>query len=756
VSRKDSDSIDAISSNSRSIPPELRQSLPAPGTTDPAAKSIDDLLQEHKADAISRPLPASISDRLELLERIGEGGMSTVYKARHLVMGKVFAVKILNPHLTAKPQSLLRFQQEAKAAASLSHPNVITVHDCGVHDNHAFLIMDYLDGKSLGDVIDVEGKIPPERAIPIFIQTCDALGHAHLNSVIHRDLKPSNIMLLNDANHDDFVKIVDFGIAKLLDASEVDEKSHQNLTQTGDVFGSPLYMSPEQCTGQKLDKRSDIYSMGCLMYETLTGKPPLIGANVLETMHKQLNDTAAPIVDDKSQNTLLKRLNAIITKCLAKDRKARYQDMAELRNDLIMARDEPDGRWRAMSLAGKVQKTAKRKGRMSPLVLPAVATVVISSLLLAIARTSSEAMGRFKSYDNRSIWVFMPPNEPRSATFLEEKAALEKALKTISNDSKNPKYLEALENLARKCRKNGDWSDAALYYSKSITFMNEQAIPKLTDLMKAHSLLGICLMHQGLLKDARDEFSQSLSIFERAAIRINLDLPPLTFKEVAESLAGMLDDAETDSLKLIEIQTKMLKDKATPELDLQHMSAEKIFCSRFELADLYRRRGTKASLAKAEQQYRDTRTEFQNWFDPANLEKERAHEKLRAKEKTHNLVNQNGKAGESTANGVAQYPMHDTSEGAKWDILARADFGLALCQLRRGAYEEAERSLNGDDILKYPGALSEARQAVEKNAMAPEMEKDMRVIYLGVLWHTNPLRAALESISNSELGQQAM
>jgi serine/threonine protein kinase len=755
VSRKDSDSIDAISSNSRSIPPELRRSLPAPGTVDPAAKSIDDLLQEHKADSVSRPLPASISDRLELLERIGEGGMSTVYKARHLVMGKVFAVKILNPHLTAKPQSLLRFQQEAKAAASLNHPNVITVHDCGVHDNHAFLIMDYLDGKSLGDVIDVEGKIPPERAIPIFIQTCDALGHAHLNSVIHRDLKPSNIMLLNDANHDDFVKIVDFGIAKLLDAAEMDEKGHQNLTQTGDVFGSPLYMSPEQCTGQKLDKRSDIYSMGCLMYETLTGKPPLIGANVLETMHKQLNDTAAPIVDDKSQNRLLKRLDAIIAKCLAKDRKARYQDMTELRNDLIMARDESDARWRVMSLAGKVQKPANRKGRVSPLVLPAVATVVISSLLLAIARTSSEAMGRFKTYDNRSVWVSMPPNEPPSATFPEEKAALESKLQSVSNDSKNPKYLEALENLARKCRKNGDWSDAAQYYSKSIKFMNEQPVRKLPDLLKAHSLLGLCLMQKGSLKEAKEEFNQSLIIFDRAGIKINLDLPPLTLREITESLAGMLDDAERDSLKLIDIQTKMLKD-SKPADGVQLMSPEKNFYSRFELADLYRRRGSQESLAKAEQQYRETKTEFQNWLDPTRVGQRSEQEKAWRGDSTHTKMSQDGNANGSTPNQSPATLSHDISDGVKWDILARADFGTTLCQLRRGAYDQAERSLNGDGILKNPGALAEARQAVEKNAMPPEMEKDMRVIYLGVLWHTNPLRAALESISNSELGQEAM
>jgi serine/threonine protein kinase len=745
-----------MSSNSRSIPPELRQSLPAPGTIDAASKSIDDLLQEHKADALSRPLPASISDRLELLERIGEGGMSTVYKARHLVMGKVFAVKILNPHLTAKPQSLLRFQQEAKAAASLSHPNVITVHDCGVHDNHAFLIMDYLEGHSLGDVIDVQGKIPPERAIPIFIQTCDALGHAHLNSVIHRDLKPSNIMLVNDANHDDFVKIVDFGIAKLLDASEMDEKGHQSLTQTGDVFGSPLYMSPEQCTGQKLDKRSDIYSMGCLMYETLTGKPPLIGANVLETMHKQLNDTAAPIVDDKSQDKLLKRLDAIITKCLAKDRKARYQDMTELRNDLIMARDEPDARWRVMSLAGKVQKSAKRTGRASPLLLPAVATVVISSLLLAIARTSSEAMGRFKTYDNRSIWVSLPPNEPASATFPEEEAVLKAALKAVSNDAKDPKYLEALENLARKCRKNGDWSEAALYYSKTIDFMNEQNVRKLPDLLKAHSLLGICLMHEGALTQARAEFSQSLIIFERAGIRINLDLPPLTFKEIVESVAGMLDDAEADSLKLIAVQTKMLKD-SNPMEDVQHMSPEKIFCSRFELADLYRRRGTKESLVKAERQYLETKIEFQNWVNQTTAEKEKNERGNPATGgETQNRVARHGTAGGSNQNGTPEKPWQTISDGAKWDILARCDFGLALCQLHRAAYDQAEKSLNGDGSLKTPGAVAEAKQAVAKNAMPPEMEKDMRVIYLGILWHTNPLRAALESISNSGLGQEAM
>lgn len=288
-----------------------------------------------------------------ITERLGEGGMSVVYKARHLDLNRTVAIKVLLPHLTTNTKNLQRFKQEAVTASALSHPNLIRVENFGVTpEGRTFIIMDFVEGMSLADVIAKEGKLDPVRAVFIFVQAANALQHAHERNVIHRDLKPSNIMLINNGEEGETVKIVDFGIAKLL---LDDEDQVQHLTQTGEVFGSPLYMSPEQCRGEKLDMRSDIYSMGVLMYEALTGNPPVRGVNAFETMHKQLNETPAPIVDNKAPDSLLKRLNAVVMRALEKDSAARYQSMEELERDLNNALISAEKEWKDRAKALKKQ-----------------------------------------------------------------------------------------------------------------------------------------------------------------------------------------------------------------------------------------------------------------------------------------------------------------------------------------------------------------------------------------------------------------
>ncbi len=290
-----------------------------------------------------------VGDRWEITEMLGEGGMSVVYKARHKVMGRLVAVKLLHKHLVYQGNNLQRFQQESIAAGNINHDNVINVLDCGITENQQpFLIMDYLPGKSLAQEIASTGQLPAERAWRIFKQICSGMQAAHSKGIVHRDLKPSNIMLVEEKSRKDFVKIVDFGIAKLLPQEDDRSKRHQ-LTQTGEVFGSPLYMSPEQCSGQQPDVRSDIYSLGCLMYETLAGRPPLMGASYVETMFMQLNDTPASLSKKNGFNSLLCRLEQIIFKSIAKDPADRYQSMSELDLDLDVAKKG----WLAWLLRGR-------------------------------------------------------------------------------------------------------------------------------------------------------------------------------------------------------------------------------------------------------------------------------------------------------------------------------------------------------------------------------------------------------------------
>ncbi len=273
-----------------------------------------------------------LNERYKVVEEIGRGGMSIVYKGVHELMDRLVAIKVLLPQLVSDQTSIKRFQVEAQAASCLSHPNVITIYDYGVvDDEQPFLVMDFLEGESLSEIIKRDDHVEMKRTIPIFMQAAEALEHAHQKGVIHRDLKSSNIMLINFEGKDDFVKVVDFGIAKLMPSSG---KQAQHLTATGEIFGSPIYMSPEQCTGSTLDARSDIYSMGAMMYEALTGQPPIMGRSVVETMEMHLTTPPPPLKETRPDLDINESLERVVMKALSKKPEARFQKMQELRDAL--------------------------------------------------------------------------------------------------------------------------------------------------------------------------------------------------------------------------------------------------------------------------------------------------------------------------------------------------------------------------------------------------------------------------------------
>lgn len=260
--------------------------------------------------------------------------MSAVFQAKDLKLNKILAVKLLLPHLVSVNMNARRFKIEAQAASSLYHPNLISTYDYGVSDRGMpYIVMDLLEGKSLSEVLKEESPIAFTRALPIFIQIADALAHAHGKNVLHRDLKPSNVMLTTNSNSPDFVQLVDFGIAKMLPAGD-DEDGGHDLTRTGEIFGSPQYMSPEQCSSMPMDARSDIYSMGCLMYEVLAGYPPFKGENVMDTLFKQIHEAPPDMKTPDGCAEIPQRLKLIVFRCLAKDPAERYQSAAELSEEL--------------------------------------------------------------------------------------------------------------------------------------------------------------------------------------------------------------------------------------------------------------------------------------------------------------------------------------------------------------------------------------------------------------------------------------
>jgi serine/threonine protein kinase len=269
------------------------------------------------------------SANYEIQGLVGEGGMSAVYRAQHRALNKPMAIKMLHSHLVRDVVQRKRFEQEAQALFLLEHQNIVKLRDFGsTTTGKPFLIMDFLKGKPLSEILRSEGPLPVHRALQMFLQICDALDHAHGKSIIHRDIKPSNIVIVEDDGKDS-VRIVDFGIAKF-----AQEDINPGLTQTGDVFGSPLYMSPEQCLGQKLDSRSDTYAFGCVMYEVLSGKPPLAGETALATIHKHTSENPKPLQVPDCDPKLRQRLDEIIFKTLEKDPDKRYQSMALLKADL--------------------------------------------------------------------------------------------------------------------------------------------------------------------------------------------------------------------------------------------------------------------------------------------------------------------------------------------------------------------------------------------------------------------------------------
>jgi serine/threonine protein kinase/tetratricopeptide (TPR) repeat protein len=287
-------------------------------------------------DAQKDPLIGQIfAEKYEIIDVLGEGGMSIVYKARHRHMDRIVAVKLLLEHLVADKTALARFEHESKAASSLSHQNIVTVHDFGMtKTGQAYFVMDCLEGETLAEVLERKKRLPLQDALNIFKQTCDGLHHAHKKGVVHRDLKPSNLVLMTQDDASTLVKIVDFGIAKLLPK---DGKPRQNITQTGEIVGSPLYMSPEQCNGKSMDHRSDIYSLGCLMYETLAGEPPLMGDTFVNTVVKHINVPPPPFSETAPDAGIPAQVEACILKCLAKNPDERYQSAAEVRQSLLDA-----------------------------------------------------------------------------------------------------------------------------------------------------------------------------------------------------------------------------------------------------------------------------------------------------------------------------------------------------------------------------------------------------------------------------------
>jgi serine/threonine protein kinase len=295
------------------------------GPFDPNRLDFQTNAPSAKSDDVLAP-GVVLQKKYKILEELGRGGMGAVYKVEQIYLHDLYALKILHAH-NATDVTISRFQREARAAHQLNHPNLVKVHDFGVLENDSpYLVMDYADGKSLSQFIKANDFLEPSQAIPIFVQICDGLMYAHDKGIIHRDLKPSNIILQPDGDSLR-VRIVDFGIAKVM---EEDAK----LTRTGEAVGSPLYMSPEQCQGLPVDKRTDVYSLGCTLFEALTGLPPFTADNPFATMVAHQSEKPPTLKEACLGKQFPPALEQMMAKLLEKDPYKRYQSMQEIKQDL--------------------------------------------------------------------------------------------------------------------------------------------------------------------------------------------------------------------------------------------------------------------------------------------------------------------------------------------------------------------------------------------------------------------------------------
>jgi serine/threonine-protein kinase len=485
-------------------------------------------------------LGSLVADRFRLLELLGKGGMGIVYRAEHVHMGRTVALKMLLSEQSGSQggtEPFKRFQQEARAVSMLDHPNIVDVHDFGLTSNgQAYLSMDYIAGTSLDIALVEAGTLPLDRFRRIFQQACDALAHAHENGVVHRDIKPSNIMLMTKGQERDVVKIVDFGLVKLLSLSDPEQK----LTSSQTLVGSPLYMSPEQCRGLELDHRSDIYSLGCVMYRCVTGAMPVVGETALDTLYKHISEQPIPFAQANPSVSVPAELETVIIKALSKRPEDRQQTMAELKSELLAALpsefelqtvvphvvpDGPDSK-PASEAAAMPSRRPRRSATTSvwiwlgpTLGVAAVSLIIIGSLLVAVKseRDQRSSLDRAPVISKTAAAPVTAPVEsatasavtakpvftsvsplPAASAPLPQPAAPSKpkpSAATARSDSLREAALVLRE--AEEAYAAGDWSNALASYQQALVYQKRAYGERSDELLPVLARMTVCAHRLG-------------------------------------------------------------------------------------------------------------------------------------------------------------------------------------------------------------------------------------------------------------------
>ena len=317
-----------------------------------------------------------LSDRYELEELVGIGGMSSVYRAHDRLLDRKVALKVLHRQFTDDAEHVGRFRYEARAVATLSHPNIVTVIDRGEHDGRQFIVFEYVEGENLKQLIQRRGPLPVETALELAIQVSQGLAFAHQEGLVHRDVKPQNVLL----NGDGRAKVTDFGIARSLDVQH-------GMTQTGTVLGTSDYIAPEQAQGQRVDEHTDVYSLGVVLYELLTSEVPFPGENFVTIAMRHINEPP-PAIRDKRPD-VSPRLEAAVQRAMAKDPGDRFPTMAGFCGELEACLAEEQGATQVTAPEHPVRPRRRKSGVSPwPLVLVLAALIAIGAVIAALVLDS--------------------------------------------------------------------------------------------------------------------------------------------------------------------------------------------------------------------------------------------------------------------------------------------------------------------------------------------------------------------------------
>lgn len=437
------------------------------------------------ADQHRELIGSVLDERYCISELLGAGGMSVVYEATDLVLGRVVAVKLLKVSRLTDPASCKRFAQEGQVLSALEHTNIARVYAMSVlPSGQPYIVMEKLAGRTLADVLAATtGGLDTHRAAVIMQQVCQGLAYAHSRGVIHRDLKPSNIMLVSEPHTGGAgaVKIFDFGIAKRFDESG---QSVQALTQAGDVLGSPPYMSPEQCIGAPTDQRSDIYALGCIYYQMVVGKPPFVGKTAVETLSMHLSESP-PLVSRGSV-----KLQKLIARCLSKRPEDRFASISELLNEL--AAGGTTSRWYRILLPFQAGL------KLAPAVLVVIVAICALVALLAcsypdqltsqLVQSLPLNLGQLEFCYDRLV------GQPGLAHPLTQEAILRRLMKDQSKDAMAA--ADALGRLAHLHKQLGHEGESAEEYNRAIRIYVDHFLDKDRHNQKAdRKFLQICQDH---------------------------------------------------------------------------------------------------------------------------------------------------------------------------------------------------------------------------------------------------------------------